>query len=105
MEDSEYSYKDPGTIDPPGPIGRLMRLVLGVVFLWVVYRPCFEVDVRGLRHPSLWFAVLIGTLLSRDSGSVGSLGSGLARGEMKGATITSVKSTDFAWSGRAPLVL
>ncbi len=56
---SEYRFGEPGTHAAPGPIGRAVRLILGLLLLWVVYRLLFRSDVTDLLHPSFWFGIII----------------------------------------------
>jgi len=62
-------FEQTGSLSPPGPIGRLVRLVLG---LWITYAFFQFVDIGFLdaqkaggffswdapTHPSFWLAVL-----------------------------------------------
>ena len=58
---------EPGSLTPPGPVGRLVRLALGVACLWGLWNLVVNVDaviaapITAARHP--YFALLIAMCL------------------------------------------
>lgn len=59
-----FHFSDQGTLDGPGPIGRLVRLAVGAACLWLVYELLFHANWRALRDPVLlWWALFAFALL------------------------------------------
>lgn len=61
----ETTFAEPGTLRPPGPVGRAVRLVFGVLILLTVVSllPNVEAALRRTAlpsHPSWWIGVAIG---------------------------------------------
>jgi hypothetical protein len=53
-----YKFDKPGTLRPPGPIGRLVRLGLGMLLMWLVYQLVFRSGAEDLTHVSFYVWVL-----------------------------------------------
>jgi hypothetical protein len=53
-----FRFDDPGTLPPPGPIGRTVRLLIGLALADFVYQWLFAVDRSDLTEPMvlLWTA-------------------------------------------------
>ena len=54
-----YRFDRPGTLHRPGPIGRLVRLALGLPLLFLVWRLLFFAEIGDLRQIPFWSWVLI----------------------------------------------
>jgi len=62
MKDT-FRFDEPGTLQRPGPIGRLVRLILGLLCLWLVWQLAFRSGTPDLTNPSFWIFVAFGMLL------------------------------------------
>ena len=51
MTDSRpfYRFDEPGTLHPPGAVGRLVRFALGASLLWLTYRLSVDSGLEDLR--------------------------------------------------------
>lgn len=56
-----FRFDRPGTLLKPGPIGRFVRLLLGVLCLWLVWNLVTRSGLPDLFNPSFW--VLAGLAL------------------------------------------
>lgn len=63
----DRGFVEPGTLRPPGPIGRLVRLILGVVCGWFIVALTLEGPVQiAARFPyieDLWFWLIVALYL------------------------------------------
>jgi hypothetical protein len=75
MTPERFRYAEPGTLTPPGPIGRVVRFILAAfcldVALMIATQPSAFVTGHALRAPSLWVAILIGLWVFPDVVSLG----------------------------------
>jgi hypothetical protein len=53
-----YRFRRPGTLVRPGPIGRAVRLLLGLALAFAVWQLVMYSDVADLRYPLFWFWAL-----------------------------------------------
>ncbi len=51
-----FHFDKPGTLDKPGPIGRVVRLSIATLCLWAVWQLAVFSGVGALRSPSWWLA-------------------------------------------------
>lgn len=63
MKDT-FRFDQPGTLEKPGPIGRIVRLVFGALCLWFVWGLAVHSDTADLRNPSYWFFAAFGLMLA-----------------------------------------
>ncbi len=63
MKDT-FRFDEPGTIAKPGPIGRLVRLGLGTLCLWLVWSLVTRSDTPDLYNPSFWVMAAFGFMLA-----------------------------------------
>jgi hypothetical protein len=59
----ETKFEEPGSLERPGPVGRVVRLLLGALVLWpvisIVPRAQFVADWTAPTHFSWWLAVAL----------------------------------------------
>ena len=63
MKDT-FRFDEPGTIARPGPIGRLVRLSLGALCLWLVWQLVTRSDTPDLYNTSFWVMAAFGLMLA-----------------------------------------
>jgi hypothetical protein len=63
MKDT-FRFDEPGTIAEPGPIGRIVRLILGALCLWLVWQLVTRSDTQDLFNPSFWVMAALGLMLA-----------------------------------------
>lgn len=63
MKDT-FRFDEPGTIRKPGPIGRVVRLILGALCLWLVWQLATQSDTADLYNPSFWVFAAFGLVLA-----------------------------------------
>ncbi len=67
MATTDLKLDEPGSLPRPGPIGRLLRLVFGLICAWYVFRLVWVAGdlMSGDTHirPIVWNGVLIGLFL------------------------------------------
>jgi hypothetical protein len=63
MKDT-FRFDQPGTLEPPGWIGRTVRLALGALCLWLMWQLAADSAVPDLRNPSFWFLAILALLLA-----------------------------------------
>lgn len=75
VENSPYAYSAPGTVQPPGPIGRVARLLLGVACAVPVYsiltQPEGFLAGRALTTWTLWATSVLGWMVFPDVVNLG----------------------------------
>ena len=59
-----FRFAAPGTLERPGPIGRLGRLAMGILMGWVAWQTALNSDVADLSSVALWFWFLFALLLA-----------------------------------------
>lgn len=59
-----FRFDAPGTLLRPGPIGRLVRLGMGALCSWWVWRLGWHSDASDLAVPGYWFWFLFALLLA-----------------------------------------
>ncbi len=59
-----FHFDSAGTLERPGPIGRLVRLFSGIVLGWMVYQIATVADVNGLTNPMYWVWVAFALMLA-----------------------------------------
>ena len=64
-------YELPGTLIRPRTIGRLVRLFMGCLCLWVTWELATKSVVADLSDPSWWFLIAIGLLLIKYVVNIG----------------------------------
>ncbi len=57
MKDT-FRFAAAGSLQRPGPIGRLVRLAMGVFLAWIVWQLAFRYGVSGLTQPAAWFWIV-----------------------------------------------
>lgn len=63
MKDT-FRFDRPGTLARPGPIGRIVRAVLGALCLWLVWQLAADSAIADLSNPSFWFLALLALSLA-----------------------------------------
>lgn len=63
MKDT-FRFDEPGTIAKPGPIGRIVRLSLGALCLWLVWQLAIRSETQDLFNPSFWVFAVFGLVLA-----------------------------------------
>lgn len=63
MKDT-FRFDEPGTIARPGPIGRMVRLTLGALCLWLVWQLAMRSGSQDLFNPSFWVLAAFGQMLA-----------------------------------------
>lgn len=58
-----FRFDQPGTLAKPGPIGRIVRLVLGTLCLWPMWQLARHSSTTDLYDPSFWILSLLGLML------------------------------------------
>lgn len=108
--DGVFRFDEPGTLPPPGPIGRLVRLVLGVVLAQFVYQWLFLSDHTDLTNLMVWpwvafsfalvpYVVNIGFGVKLGAWPRVVLGLVLAGGFAAAYLIDGTWQSAFAWEG------
>lgn len=59
-----FRFDRAGTLARPGPIGRLVRVVLGLLCLWLVWQLGTRSGVPDLYNPSFWVLTALGLMLA-----------------------------------------
>jgi hypothetical protein len=59
-----FRFDHPGTLQRPGPIGRIVRLAFGVLCLWLAWSIAVGSGADTLHNPTLWFWVLFALVLA-----------------------------------------
>lgn len=59
-----FRFDEPGTIAKPGPIGRIVRLSLGALCLWLVWQVATRSGTEDLFNPSFWVLAAFGLVLA-----------------------------------------
>ncbi len=62
MKDT-FQFDRPGTLVRPGPIGRIVRLLLGALCVSLAWQLAVHADVADLRNPSIWFLAVLALML------------------------------------------
>jgi len=62
-QQAKIQYQQPGTLLRPKIIGRVVRLLLGILCLYVVSEVGLNSSVSDLLNPSWWFLIGIGLLI------------------------------------------
>lgn len=63
MKDT-FRFDEPGTIARPGPIGRIVRISLGALCLWLVWQLVTRSEPQDLFNPSFWVMAAFGLMLA-----------------------------------------
>ncbi len=58
-----FRFAEPGTLTKPGPIGRIVRLSLGVLCIWLVVQLVMHSNTRDLHNPSFWLMAVFSLFL------------------------------------------
>ena len=58
--DETYRFDKPGTLSKPGPIGRVVRLGMGALCLYLVYTMIFRADIRDIDNLFIWAWAIFG---------------------------------------------
>lgn len=59
-----FRFDEPGTLENPGPIGRIVRLVLGALCLWLAWQLAVHSDLTYLYKASFWILAVLGLMLA-----------------------------------------
>ncbi len=59
-----FHFDEEGTLPPPGPLGRLVRLLLGGLVLKLIYDWLFIIDNSDFANPFIWLWVLLSVMLA-----------------------------------------
>ncbi|MDH3747544.1 MAG: hypothetical protein OER97_05010 [Gammaproteobacteria bacterium] len=59
-----FRFDQPGTLVGPGPIGRVVRLLLGAQCLWLVWQLAVHSGTPDLYNPSFWVLAVLGLMLA-----------------------------------------
>lgn len=59
-----FRFDEPGTLMRPGPIGRIVRLSLGALCLWLVWQLVTRSGIPDLYNPSFWVMAAFGLVLA-----------------------------------------
>jgi hypothetical protein len=59
-----FRFDEPGSIAKPGLIGRIVRLSLGALCLWLVWQLATGSDPMDLYNPSFWVMAAFGFMLA-----------------------------------------
>jgi len=59
-----FRFDAPGTLERPGPIGRLVRLVLGFLMTWMAWQTALHSDTSDLSSVAIWFWLFFALLLA-----------------------------------------
>lgn len=70
MKDT-FRFDQPGTLVKPGPVGRIVRLVLGALCLGLVWQLALHTDVADLRNPSVWLLAVLALVLAPYVANIG----------------------------------
>ncbi len=67
MATTDLKLDEPGSLPPPGPVGRLVRLAFGLLSLWYVYGLIQVsgdlVTADGSIRPLIWNGIIFGLFL------------------------------------------
>ena len=63
MKDT-FRFDKPYTIEKPGPLGRLVRLILGALCLWLVWQLVTHSGKPDMYNPSFWVMAAFGLMLA-----------------------------------------
>lgn len=70
-----FRYADPGSLSPPGPIGRVIRFILGAYCVYVVLEILAHASGffagRAFHERSVWFVILVGVYVFPDVVNIG----------------------------------
>lgn len=69
--DERYRFDAPGTLVRPGPLGRLVRLLLGLVCMHFAYDWIFTFDYTDVRAELLWVWVALSVYFAADVVNIG----------------------------------
>jgi hypothetical protein len=59
-----FEFKTPGTLEAPGPMGRLLRLGIGVLLAWLIYQWIFGGGEISPANTTLWGWIVFSLLLA-----------------------------------------
>ncbi len=59
-----FHFDEAGTLPPPGPIGRLVRLAAGLGLGYIVWDLLFIADSSDLQNPPVWFWAVFAAMLA-----------------------------------------
>ena len=62
--ESTFRFDAPGTLERPGPIGRLVRLAMGIFMGWAAWYVGLHSDAGDLSSAGLWFWLLFALMLA-----------------------------------------
>jgi hypothetical protein len=71
QDEGRYRFDQPGTLVRPGPMGRLIRLLLGLVCIQFTYEWLLVFDFTDLRAQLLWVWVALSAYFAADVVNIG----------------------------------